>query len=1050
MIPTWFATFLASAALAPSGELGVTRTSEVVPPGVVVEAVQRGFVAELAGIRVGDVLFSWSQAGAPGGERRGEIASPLLVADLEFGRLTRGPVTLHGTREGAPLRVDVRADGIGLGLTLRPRFPPALLDVYLRGRTEIEAGRVKAGTSLWREVAARARGIEGGAGVDCWLLAQTGTAWAVAREADAAREAYDDAAACAEDVDTRAVATILEWQADQENELGAPETAASALQAAVGLRYEHSDSAALSVADSLFKLGLAQRVLGRATEEHETLTHLLALAEREAPDSILVSRVLVGIGFGHQLEGDFEAAEATFLRAADIVERVGPWSRTWAWAQTALAFLAGARGDLATNEELSRKVMEHRMRHMPDSLQAATALMNLGAVTQARGDLAAARRLYEAALRVLEPLPTGRHSRGVVLSNLGDLALERGDTDEALQAFERAAVDIYATAPKHYMVAMIEVNISEALSARGDLAGARAHAETGLEAAERFAPRSPAMMMALVTRGRLARREGDWDLAEKCFARALATRDALDADPPVTTLALQGLAAVLRHRGDAEGAERHLRRAVALFESQRGKVGRSDEERSLFISGFHGIYRDLVDLLAQQGRMPEAFQVLEASRARSLLSMLAARDLLFDRDVPVEMERELRAVEAAYERGQQRLARLPAGAGDAEVMRGKLAELRERQVQLDTQIRQASPRLAGLREPQPLDAPGVAAHLDRGTLLIAYSIGSEGTVAFALESGGDGALRGYLIPAGEDELRRRIEALRKLAEAGPPGKRFHAEARGLYALLLGPLAEPLAKARRLIISPDGPLNALPFAALEDERGFLAESKALAFVPSGTVYAQQTAARTARTWGPPAAFGDPRYAAGTYAQLPGSRREVSAVATAFPATRTYLASNATEDRVKSLDRGGRFVHFAVHGIVDERAPLDSALALSAPPASAKDRDNGMLYAWEIFERVRLDADLVTLSACRSASGTDRRGEGIMGLTRAFFYAGAHSVLASLWNVGDASTGTFMRSFYGAWARGEPKAEALRHAQLAAIRRGQWPLRWAGFQLYGDDR
>jgi CHAT domain-containing protein len=485
---------------------------------------------------------------------------------------------------------------------------------------------------------------------------------------------------------------------------------------------------------------------------------------------------------------------------------------------------------------------------------------------------------------------------------------------------------------------------------------------------------------------------------------------------------------------------------VALFESQRGRVGRSDEERSLFVSGFHGIYRSLIDLLAQQGRMAEAFQVLEASRARSLLSMLAARDLVFDLDVSPEKERARRAVGADYESARQRLERGRAGSQEA-ALQAKLAELRERQIELEAEIRQASPRLAALREPQPLDGAQVAAHLSPGTLLIAYSVGSERTIAFALDHGGNGP-QGYVVPAGEAELRRRIEAWRRLARE--PGRRFRAEARRLYALLLGPLAEPLLRAQRVVISADGPLHALPFAALRDQRGYLAESKALAFVPSGTVYAQQIGSRHPRRWGPPAAFGDPLYAGGTLPPLPGSRREVSALAAAFPETRTYLARQATEERVKALERDTRFVHFAVHGLVDERAPLDSALALSTRAAPDANADSGFLYAWEVFERVRLDTDLVTLSACESASGADRRGEGLIGLTRAFLYAGARSVLASLWTVGDASTGAFMKSFYEAWARGATKAEALRLAQVDAIRRGQRPLRWAGFQLYGDDR
>lgn len=1023
--------------------------SDVLPSGVVVEAVQRGFAAERAGVQAGDVLESWSQANSAGSERQEQITSPLVLADLEFGQLTRGPVVLHGARAGAPVRIEVSPDAVGMGVTLRPRFPQALLDLYLRGRELIAAGRAEQGASLWREAAVRARRIEGGKAAGCWLLAQVGTAWAVARQAEPAREAFDDAVSCAESGDGRWVATLLEWQADQEFELGAPEVTATALETAFALRDAHPAADALSSIECLFNLVVTQRARGRTREAHAILLYMLEVAERQAPDSLLVSRVLLQIGRSQRQSGDLELAETTTLRAAEIADRANPRSSTWARAQMSLGELAGSRGDLATMEDLYRRAVDYHLRYSPDSLEAGRALLNLGTVATVRGDLAAARDWEQAALRVLEPMPNVRNIRAAALSNLGVAALLQGNIDQALAAFERAAADIYATAAGSFMVPEIELNLSRALSARGDLERARAHADTALEAAERLVPRSLTMAATLVVRGELARREGDWDAAEECFARSLETLDELDVDHLLATHALQGLAAVLRFRGDAQAAERHLRRAVAMFEANRGRVGRSDEERSLFISSFHGVYRDLIDLLAQQGRMAEAFEVLESSRARSFLSMLAARDLRFDLDVPPERERERRAVGAAYERAQQRLAQVPAGAAETEALRGKLTELRERQLQLDLEIRQASPRLAALREPQPLDAAGVASHLEPGTLLIAYSIGAERTVAFSLAGGPDGGVQAVLIPAGEEELRRRIGAWRALAQASPPGPRFRSEARRLYALLLAPLAERLRKAQRVIISADGPLHALPFAALKDERGFLAERKALAFVPSGTVYAQQAMARAPRRWGAPAAFGDPRYGSGTFPPLPGSRREVSAVATIFPDTRTYVGRQATEETVKALDREGRFVHFAVHGVVDQRAPLDSALVLSTA-ATEEDRDNGLLHAWEIFERVRLDADLVALSACGSAAGADRPGEGIIGLTRAFLYAGARSVLASLWNVGDASTGAFMRTFYEGWSRGVSKAEALRRAQVDAIRRGQRPLRWAAFQLYGDDR
>jgi CHAT domain-containing protein len=121
---------------------------------------------------------------------------------------------------------------------------------------------------------------------------------------------------------------------------------------------------------------------------------------------------------------------------------------------------------------------------------------------------------------------------------------------------------------------------------------------------------------------------------------------------------------------------------------------------------------------------------------------------------------------------------------------------------------------------------------------------------------------------------------------------------------------------------------------------------------------------------------------------------------------------------------------------------------SPQPAAGGADDGRLHAWAIFERVRLEADLVTLSTCRSAAGTAVAGEGVLGLTRAFQYAGARSVMASLWDVPDLATQPFMGRFYAGLKRGLSKDEALRRAQLAAIHAGQHPFRWAGFQLYGD--
>ena len=139
------------------------------------------------------------------------------------------------------------------------------------------------------------------------------------------------------------------------------------------------------------------------------------------------------------------------------------------------------------------------------------------------------------------------------------------------------------------------------------------------------------------------------------------------------------------------------------------------------------------------------------------------------------------------------------------------------------------------------------------------------------------------------------------------------------------------------------------------------------------------------------------------------------------------------------------------MLDEQLPLNSALLLTMPTQSGAGRDNGLLQVWEVFEYMRIDADLVTLSACETGIGTEFHGEGMIGLTRAFQYAGARSVLASLWSVADDSTAELMSRFYGYLRQGRSKDQALRAAQLEAIRSQSpfaHPFHWAAFALFGD--
>jgi len=186
------------------------------------------------------------------------------------------------------------------------------------------------------------------------------------------------------------------------------------------------------------------------------------------------------------------------------------------------------------------------------------------------------------------------------------------------------------------------------------------------------------------------------------------------------------------------------------------------------------------------------------------------------------------------------------------------------------------------------------------------------------------------------------------------------------------------------------------------------------------------------------------------RLPASRGEVLAIAEMYrPGAIAYFGEQATEQRVKQLRRNTRIVHFAVHALINHRSPLNSGLALSIPARAGVGQDNGLLQAWEILEQVRIDADLVTLSACETAVGQDAGGEGLLSLTRAFHHAGARSVLASLWRVDDQATAELMKQFYIHLRAGKTKGQALQAAQRTIATNRSWahPFYWAAFQLSG---
>ena len=1061
--------------------------------GVVVDQVAKASPAEKAGLRAGDVIESWSRPPVPPANpeaAQAPVETPFDLSRLELDQLPRGAITLAGRRGTAGMTWTL-TPVLSVGLGLRPVLTDALLARYEEGKALVASDDPEAGAARWREAAADAR-KEGHLRPATWLLAKAAAALAEARIWPGADAAYADAIGEGPESASPAVRAHLlrEWAGTflARNEW---DPAEDRYRRALALE-EALDPNSLGVAQGIQNLGVvawSRRDLARAGEHWR---QALALREKSAPGSLPTAQTLNNLGAIPWTLGDLASAEDYFGRALAIREKLDPGGTDVAESLNNLGILARNRGDYITAEEHYRRALAIREALAPGSLVVAQSLHNLGTVATERRDLVRAGEYLRASLAIKEKLGPGGLPVALTVEGLGLIAYLQGDLAAAEDHYRRALAIREKLSPASFELTPVLNNLGGIAQERGDLAKAEEYFRHALRLREQIAPGSLRFAEILVSLADLMRVRSDEAAAETYLRRALAIKEKLVPGTATEADTLHDLGRLYRRTGRNEDAAGFLLRALDAIEGQKRKLGGTDQVRSAFGAGYAAYYHDAVEALVDLGRPAEALHVLERGRARLLLAMLAERDLLFGADLEPELARERRQADTEYDRVQAAVSRLSPGEDDKEIdtLLGRQRELRERQEEIVARIRRASPRFASLQYPQPLELAGVREALDPGTLLLAYSVGAERTVLLLVEPAGvpGTGVSALSLPIGEKGLREKVEAFRRAVQRPVEAERpaLNAQAGDLYDLLVRPAEAAITRADRLLVSPDGPLQSLPFAALRRNvpgaaPSYLTEGKAVHLATSATVYAQLKKSR--RREGSSSlrlvAFGDPRYPRPasvkprlgnaevrsvtrdfTLAPLPRTRDEVRTIAGLFPqAARAYLGEEATEEHAKAVGKDARYVHFACHGFLDERFPLNSGLALTIPEPPAEGRDNGLLQAWEIFDKVRLDADLVTLSACKTGLGKEMGGEGLLGLTRAFHYAGARSVLATLWAVSDRSTPELMKRFYGYVKAGKSRDEALRAAQIDLIRarsssRGSadlsHPFRWAAFQLSGDWR
>jgi CHAT domain-containing protein/tetratricopeptide (TPR) repeat protein len=803
------------------------------------------------------------------------------------------------------------------------------------------------------------------------------------------------------------------------------------------------------------------------------------------------AEALFGLG---QLQRDCLHDERAALRAFTAAEPLSAGDPAFE------AFVRQQRGTLLYNlGDLDDAITEDRqalaLRHrLGDRAGEAEVAGNLGAALHRRGRYDEAAASFDSALALWKP-GDDPGKRAQTLLNQGQLFRNLGKPDQARERFT-AALALFHQAKNRSGEAV-------ALHALGLLAldgGQPAEALKRLqEALELRLPGSHGRAVTLNTLGAVYRQLGRPDDARRSYAEALAifrslgdvqgqadalgnlgwweaatghAAAALDdfdhayalfrrlADPPDVAWALAGKAWVLRRGGDLEQARKLMEEALAAVERHRFRQT-SYTTRADFLATQEDRYDFLIDLLIQMHAAAAALEVNERSLARSLLDGLAASGARPDpggaapelRAQEKELEKEIDAL-AAREAG---LAGLAEDADAAALRRPVEAELRSRWDELDrvrAELRSRDPRYAALTQPRPWKPIDVQRKLlDRDTLLLEYRLGEKRSFLWAVTPD---SLACFVLP-GRAEIEKvarpacllsaRSRSRTAELSAGP-------QLAQLSRLLLGPVAR-LLRGKRLLVVGDGILQSVPFAALPEDSEPLVARHEIVFLPSVSVLGELRREAAGR---PPApktlwVLADPDFGGGID-PLPYSGQEAAAVLALAPAPKSLLQGReASRAAVLRGDlRDYRILHFATHGSFAADDPGGGRLVLAQLAPDGRPERNGFLYLADIYG-LDLRADLVVLSACDSALGREVRGEGVMGMTRGFFYAGAERVLVSLWSVDDEVTVELMRRFYeGMLAGGLSPAAALRAAQDSIRRRERWrsPYYWAGFTLQGEWR
>jgi CHAT domain-containing protein/predicted negative regulator of RcsB-dependent stress response len=872
-------------------------------------------------------------------------------------------------------------------------------------------------------------------------------------------------------------------EAQLENNLGEVEYARGNLKAslaffarALSLWEEAGDRRGAALA--YLNAGYSHLDSGGVNEAAQEFERALRLW-REAGDRRGEALTLTAQGNLHAHAGDRYAALALHRGAQELFHRLGD--------RQGEAVTSNGLGSAYEDLNLRQQAVDNYTaalrlnRETGNRVYEAVSAYYLGRVFRGAGDFARALEYYEASIALSR---AGGESRMAALAMTGVAAVytERRQFDEAARIYGRA-LDLYRLVGDLQRQALAHHGLGELLRARGDLEGAVAEYRRGLELFRRIRdPRGEA--------------ESNFWLAK--LAQAQGRLDEALERSEASIRLVEGQRALMPNQGWRTSYFASVRRH---FESYVDILMRLHEQRP------GGGFAALAIQASERARARTLMEMLVEAKSevgRDVDPALLARERALRRQL---------SAKAAYQVQVLNSARPAAEVAEVEL---ELRRLNAEYDLVQAQIRAGSPAYASLTNPPPLSLEQIQAALreDAGTVLLEYMLGEERSYVWAVtpdslvarELPGRErleALAGEVYGGLTARQQRPGESPAQYRERYTAAEaRLCTGARELGRLALAPLPAGL-KSERLLVVTDGDLSYIPFDALpspEDAGGCRPGAAPPGYTPLLTSFevvhlpsfsslallrrlnpAPPERARRIAVWADPVfETDDPRVTfvpepdgAGASdglralvqrlalgeqgtppARLLATRDEADSIVRFAPAGAVTLltGSAASPESVVGRDLDDyRILHFATHGLINNRYPSLSSLLLSTVDERGRSRD-GLLQLRDIYG-LRLNADLVVLSGCRTGLGEEFDGEGLVGLTQGFLYAGSRSVIVSLWSVQDQATADLMADFYREMLEeGAMPSAALRRAKLKMYERVAWqsPYYWSAFVIEGEFR